>query len=73
MVTACKKSIFILSKTLDFFMVDNLSIEETPFSMHMLTSLSVDEILLPRYLGSRRKQVLLMPAFGYAIEIRLVY
>ena len=42
-VTASKKSRFILSERLDFHMIDNL------FVRCMLTSLSVDEILLQTY------------------------
>ena len=50
MTAAWKNSYFLLSKRLDFYMVDNLLIAVHAFSMHMLTSLSFDEILLPRYL-----------------------
>ena len=32
-------------------MIDNLSVAVHTFSMRMLTSLSVDEILLPRYVN----------------------
>ena len=35
---------------IDFNMIDNLSIAHI-FARHMLTSLSVDEILLPRYIN----------------------
>ena len=44
---AWKKSLFILSERLDFHMIDNLLIAIHIFTWHMLTSLSVDEILLP--------------------------
>ena len=44
-------SLFILSKRSDFHMVDNLSIVVYALPIHMLTSLSVDEILLPRYMN----------------------
>ena len=47
--TAWKNSRFILSEKLDFHMVDNLLITVHAFPTHILTSLSVDEILLPRY------------------------
>ena len=50
-VTYCKKLRFILSDWLDFHMTDNLSIDVHSFSWHILTSLSVDEILLPRYVN----------------------
>ena len=43
--TAWKKSHFISS---DFHMIDNLSIIIHAFSMHLLTLLSVDEILLSK-------------------------
>ena len=46
-----KKSSFILSERSDFYMVDNLMIAIHVFSMRMLTSLLVDEILLPRYVN----------------------
>ena len=47
--TAWKKSHFILSNWSNFHITDNLSIVFHAFTSHMLTSLSVDEILLPRY------------------------
>ena len=43
-----KNSSFILPKRLDFHMVNNLLITVHAFPLHMLTFLSVDEILLPR-------------------------
>ena len=46
--TAWKKSYFILS---DFHMIDNQSIAVHTFTKHILTSLLVDEILLPRYVS----------------------
>ena len=46
--TAWKNSCFILS-VIDFYMVDNLSITVHFFPICMLTSFSVDEILLTRY------------------------
>ena len=49
MATAWKKSCFILSQRSDFHMINSLSIWVCAFLMQMLTSLSVDEILLPRY------------------------
>ena len=49
--TAWKKTLFILSERSDFHMVDNLSIEVYAVPMGMLTSLSVDEILLQRYVN----------------------
>ena len=48
MVTHLKNSCFVLS---DFYMVDNLSIAVHVFPMRMLTLLSIDEILLPRYMN----------------------
>ena len=45
-VTAWKNSRLILSGRLDFHIVDNLSEAVHALSMHMLISLSVDEILL---------------------------
>ena len=47
--TAWKKSHFILSDRLDFHMIDSLSITLPTLANYMLTSLSGDEILLPRY------------------------
>ena len=44
-----KKSCFILSDRLVFHMINNLSIPFGAFTRHTLTSLSVDEILLMRY------------------------
>ena len=49
--TAWKKSRFILSERSDFYMIDNLSITVHAFTRRMFISLSVDEILLPRYLN----------------------
>ena len=46
--TIWKKSRSILSERLDFHMIDNLSIAINAFTMRILTSLSGDEILLPR-------------------------
>ena len=48
--TAWKHSRFILSGRLDYHMVDNESISVHASPMHMLTSLSFDEIWLPRYM-----------------------
>ena len=48
---ALKNSDFILSEKLKLQMVDNLSISVCVFTMHMVTLLSVDEILLPRYVN----------------------
>ena len=50
MATASKNSYFISSERLNFFKVDNLWIVIYAFSMHMLISLSIDEISLPRYM-----------------------
>ena len=47
--TDWKNSCSILLKRLHFHMVDNLLIAVYAFPKHMLTSLSVDAILLPRY------------------------
>ena len=46
--TAWKKNSFILSKRSDFYMVVNLEISVHAFTMIMLISLSLDEILLPK-------------------------
>ena len=46
-----KNSHFILLEWLDFHVVIILLIVVHDFSMRMLTSLSVDEILLPRYVN----------------------
>ena len=46
---AWKESHFILSKRSYIHMVFNLNIAVHVFPMGMLTSVSVDEILLPRY------------------------
>ena len=51
MAPAWKNSNLILSERIDFHMVDNLLIAVHVFSMHMLTLLSVDEILLPKYVN----------------------
>ena len=47
--TAWKKSRFILSRGSDFNMIDSLSIRVHTFPMCEWTSLSEDEILLPRF------------------------
>ena len=49
--TAWEKKRFILSERSDFYMIDNLLIAIYAFLTHMLTSLSVDEMLLPRYMN----------------------
>ena len=46
--TVLKKSSFILSEASDFHMIDNLSIAVNVLTRRMLTSLSLDETLLPR-------------------------
>ena len=46
---AWKKSHSISSDRLDFHIIDSLSIAVHAFTRHILTSLSVDETLLPRY------------------------
>ena len=48
-VTAWKKSCFILSDRSHFYLINNLSIAFDAFARYMLTSLSVNEILLPSY------------------------
>ena len=40
---------FIFYQTSDFYLVDNQPIVVHPSSMRMLTSLSLDEIILPKY------------------------
>ena len=50
-VTAWKKSRFILSDRSDFHIIDNLSITVYAFMRRVLTSLSVDETLLPRHVN----------------------
>ena len=47
--TDYKNSCFILSYISDFHKIDNLSIAVLASPMCMLTSLSIDEILLPKY------------------------
>ena len=46
---AWKKSSLILLETSSFHMIDELLIAVDAFPMSMRTPLSVDEILLPRY------------------------
>ena len=46
-----KKSCFILSDKSNFHMIDNLLIAVHAFPMHMFTLLSVDEIMLMRYVN----------------------
>ena len=50
--TAWKNCCFILSVRLDFYMVINLSLAIHTLPMHILTSLSADEILWSRYTNS---------------------
>ena len=45
---AWKKLRFILSVRSDFHMIDSLSIAVYDYASHVLTSVSVDETLLPR-------------------------
>ena len=47
--TDWKKSNFILLEGSDFHMIDYLSITFHTFTRRMLISISVDEMLLPRY------------------------
>ena len=49
--TAWKKSSFILSDRSDFYTIDNLLIAINAFARCILTSLSVDGILWPRYVN----------------------
>ena len=49
--TAWKNSHFILSEGSDFDIIDNLSIAVHAFPMCIVTLLSVDEILLFRYVN----------------------
>ena len=49
--TVLKNSFFNLSKRSDFYMIDNLSTAVPALPMNLVTSLSVDEILLPRYVN----------------------
>ena len=49
--TVWKKSCLIFSERSDLHRINNLSIEVCVFTRHMLTLLSVDEILLPRYVN----------------------
>ena len=51
MATGWKKSCFILPERSDFKMIDILSIAVHPYPMCMLTSLSVDEIFLLKYVN----------------------
>ena len=47
--TSLKKSCYTLSDKSDFHLIDNLSISVSTFIWHVLTLLSIDEMLLPRY------------------------
>ena len=49
--TTWKRSHYILSERSDFYMIYNLSIASHAFARRMLTSLSVDEILLLRHVN----------------------
>ena len=49
--TVWKNTCFILSDSLDFHIIDNLSITVHIFAVHLLISLSVDETLLPSYVN----------------------
>ena len=49
--TAKKKSHFILSDRSDFHIIDNLPIAAHAFARRILTTLSVDETLLPKYVN----------------------
>ena len=49
--TIWKNSCFILSGRPGFHMIENLSIVVYAFLIHILTSLSVDEIMLPSYVN----------------------
>ena len=55
--TVWKNSCFILSERSDFLMVDNLLIDHA-LPVHMLTSLLVNKLLLPRCISKK----------GYYIE-----
>ena len=50
-VTTLEKYHFILSDISDFHMMDNLSIVVQAFTRRMLTLISEDEMLLPRYVN----------------------
>ena len=50
-VTAWKKSCFILLNRSNFHMINDLSIAFHTFARHMMTLISVDEMLLPRYVN----------------------
>ena len=49
--TVWKNSHFILSDRSDFHMINNVLITVHTFTRHMLTSFSVDEMLLPMYMN----------------------
>ena len=49
--TARKKSRFILSERSDFYMINTVSIVVHALTRCMLTLLSIDEMLLPRYVN----------------------
>ena len=49
--TAWKKSCFILTDRLNFHMINNLSVVVHTFRRDILSSISVDEILLPSYVN----------------------
>ena len=76
---ALKKFCFISSERSDFHMIDNLSIIVHAFVMRTLTSLSVDQTLLSRYVSWNLRwlylvhiaQYPLLLAPGYLVGIRL--
>ena len=49
--TVWKKYRFILSNRSDFHMINNQLILFNVFAKHILTSLSLDEMLLPKYVS----------------------
>ena len=56
-VTAWKKPRFILSDSSGFYIIDNLSLTFYAFAWRILISLSVDEILLLRYVNLSSKSL----------------
>ena len=71
LTTVWKNSHFILSGRSDFHTVDNLPIVVRAFPMQKMTSLSVDEILLPRYMNWSTGTIMIItfPKIKLTVEI----
>ena len=69
-----KKSRFILPEGLDFHIINNLSILVYAYTRTVLTSLSVDKILLPRYVKKSTKFTGLLHRMEMAVFcLELIY